>query len=49
MIDPTILDKYIAEYTADELRGMLLFRELTEIERAHIIAAIYYSEVNDND
>ena len=49
MLNPNIVDAYIAEYTAHELRGMLLFRELTDIERAHIIAAIYYSEVNDND
>ena len=49
MLDPTIVDKYIDGFTAHELRGMLLFRGLTEIERAHIIAAIYYTEVADND
>ena len=48
MLNPNIVDAYIAEYTPQVLRGMLYCWELTETERAHIIAAIYYSEVNDN-
>ena len=49
MLDPTTVDELMADYTPQVLRGMLYCWELTEIERAHIIAAIYYSEVNDND
>ena len=49
MIDPIILEKYIAEYTAHELRAKLEYDWLNATERAYITTAIYYSEVNDND
>ena len=49
MLDPIIVDAYIAKYTVNTLRYLLQYWELTSTERAHIIAAIYYSEVNDND
>ena len=48
MLDPTTVDELMADYTPQVLRGMLYSWELTEIERAHIIAAIYYLEGTDN-
>ena len=44
MFNPTIVDELIAEYTAHALRDMLQYWELTEEERAHVIAALYYTE-----
>lgn len=48
MLNPTVVDDYIAIYTAHELRELLPFHGLTEFERAHIIAAIYYLENKEN-
>lgn len=48
MVDPRVVDAIIAKFTAHVLRDILLSWELTEIERAHLITAIYYLEENDN-
>ena len=49
MTNPLIFDELIAEYTANELREMLLFWKLTADERANIAAAIYYLEGTENN
>ena len=49
MLDPTIVDELITEHTADSLRDLLREYEFEPINRAYIIAAIYYLEGTDND
>ena len=49
MLDSRLVDELMTEHTADALRSMLVFHELTANDRAHIIAAIYYLEGNDDD
>ena len=48
MLNPNIVDAYIAKYTVNTLRYLLQYWELTATERAHIIAAIYYLGGTDN-
>lgn len=49
MLDPRFLDELISEHTADTLRDILRRYDLAPINRAYIIAAIYYLEGTDND
>lgn len=50
MLDPQILDEVITEHTADTLRDLLREYDFAQINRAYIIAAIYYLEgTEDND
>ena len=49
MLNPLIVDTYIARYTANELRDRLRSRELSAWGRAYAIVALYYVEENDND
>ena len=49
MLDPTVVDDFIAKYTAFELPDILVFWDHTPEERAHIIAALHYLEGTDND
>ena len=49
MLNPYLVDYFIAKYTAHALRDMLQCPGVTAIERAHIIAAIYYLGGTDND
>ena len=48
MLNPYLVDYFIAKYTASALRDMLQCWEVSAIERAHIIAAIYYLGGTDN-
>ena len=49
MLDPRFLDELISEHTADTLRDILRRYELAPINRAYLIAALYYMEGTDND
>ena len=48
MLNPFIIDYLIATHTADSLRDLLREYEFAPINRAYIIAAIYYLEGTDN-
>ena len=49
MLDPRLLDELISEHTAESLRDLLREYDFARINRAYIIAAIYYLEGTDND
>ena len=49
MLDPRFLDELISEYTADSLRDILSKYDLAPINRAYLIAAIYYLEGTENN
>ena len=49
MLDPRFLDELISEHTADTLRDILRRYELAPINRAYLIAALYYLEGNENN
>ena len=49
MLNPFIIDELMAEYTANELREILINGDPTTNERANIIAAIYYLEGTENN
>ena len=49
MLDPRFIDELISEHTADTLRDILRRYELAPINRAYLIAALYYLEGTDND
>ena len=49
MLDPQILDELISEHTADTVRDVLRCYELTPINRAYLIAALYYLEGSENN
>lgn len=48
MLDPRLLDELISEHTVDSLRDLLREYDFAPINRAYLIAAIYYLEGTDN-
>ena len=48
MLDPRFLDELISEHTADTLRDILRRYDLAPINRAYLIAALYYMEGTDH-
>ena len=49
MLDPRFLDELISEHTADSLRDILRRYDFAPINRAYLIAALYYLEGTENN
>lgn len=49
MLDPRFLDELISDHTADTLRDILRRYDLAPLNRAYLIAAIYYLEGTEDD
>ena len=49
MLDPRFIDELISEHTVDSLRDILRRYDLAPINRAYLIAAIYYLEGTENN
>ena len=49
MLDPRFLDELMTEHTADSLRDILNTYDLAPLNRAYLIAALYYLEGTENN